>query len=387
MDAFGYLRVSGKGQIDKDGFDRQRDVISKFATQSNINVTRYYSEKGVSGTKGENDRPALQEMVTDILSNGVNTIIVERLDRLAREYVVQEQLLIYLASKGIVLFNASTGENITEAIHSDPMKKAIIQIQGVFSELEKSLLVKRLKKARQRKRIETGKCEGTKGWDEIDPERKVEVLKLIRRLRRKPKGRGRQKSYQDISDHLNTEGIKTLRGGRWSPQLVRAFHKGQTTVAPQRNRETTNKELLQRFESHAPMMVYPFGIEDAIGPRVIAEGFIYPEGVFFLDSGWNTLTGGYHSSHTGHFVEGKIEGPFPGSEETLYWKVGQYAIIQEIPDGDYRLSFEHELAMARENQTVVERFKGDDNKNRVRAKTCADEFVREFRESHQRRGE
>jgi hypothetical protein len=49
---------------------------------------------------------------------------VERLDRLAREYVVQEQLLIYLASKGIVLLNASSGENITEAINSDPMKKA-----------------------------------------------------------------------------------------------------------------------------------------------------------------------------------------------------------------------------------------------------------------------
>jgi DNA invertase Pin-like site-specific DNA recombinase len=233
MEAYGYLRVSGKGQIDKDGFHRQRDVISKFATDNNITIPLYYQEKGVSGTKGEADRPALQEMITDILSDGVNTIIVERLDRLAREYVVQEQLLIYLASKGIVLLNASTGENITEAINSDPMKKAIIQIQGVFAELEKSLLVKRLKKARQRKKAETGKCEGTKGWDELDPERKAEVLKLVRRLRRKPRGGGRQKSYQQVADHLNTERIKTLRGGLWSPQLVRVFHKGQTVSVSQ----------------------------------------------------------------------------------------------------------------------------------------------------------
>ncbi len=235
MDAYGYLRVSGKGQIDKDGFKRQQDAIAKFATESNINIPRFYKEKGVSGTKGENDRPALQEMITDILSNGVNTVIVERLDRLAREYVVQEQLLIYLASKGIVLFNATTGENITEAINSDPMKKAIIQIQGVFSELEKSLLVKRLKKARQRKKEETGKCEGTKGWDEIDPERKIEVLKLVRRLRRKPRGGGKQKSYQDVSNYLNREGVKTLRGGEWSPQLVRAFHKAGTTKGKKSN--------------------------------------------------------------------------------------------------------------------------------------------------------
>ncbi len=173
-------------------------------------------------------------MITDILSNGVNTIIVERLDRLAREYRIQEQLLIYLASKSIVILNATTGENITEAINSDPMKKAIIQIQGVFSELEKSLLVKRLKKSRQRIKAEIGKCEGRKGWDEIDPERKAEVLKLVRRLRRKPRGGGIQKSYQDVSDHLNGKGIETLQGGEWSPQLVRAFHKGHTISSTRR---------------------------------------------------------------------------------------------------------------------------------------------------------
>ncbi|XOF35304.1 MAG: recombinase family protein [Candidatus Electrothrix sp. YB6] len=224
MEAYGYLRVSTKGQIDKDGFRRQRDAIRRYAASSKITIPKYYKEEGVSGTKGEDARPAFQEMITDILSNGIRTVIVERLDRLAREYTIQEQLLIYLASKGITLINASTGENITKAINADPMKKAIIQIQGVFSELEKSLLVKRLKKGREQKKAETGKCEGAKGWDEINPERKAEVLKLVRRLRRKPRGGGRQKSYQAIADHLNKEGIETLRGGTWSAQLVRAFH-------------------------------------------------------------------------------------------------------------------------------------------------------------------
>ena len=241
MEAYGYLRVSGKGQIDKDGFDRQRDSILEFAEKNKIIIPHFYEEKGISGTKGEEDRPAFQEMITDILSNGVNTIVVERLDRLAREYVIQEQLLIYLASKKIVLFNASTGENITEAIHSDPMKKAIIQIQGIFAELEKSLLIKRLKKARIRKKADTGKCEGAKGWSEIDPERKHEVLKVVRRLRRKPRLGERQKSYQQIADYLNAEGIQTLRGGKWSPQLVRAFHK--ETSPPIRKKLTGGETL------------------------------------------------------------------------------------------------------------------------------------------------
>jgi DNA invertase Pin-like site-specific DNA recombinase len=78
-------------------------------------------------------------MVSEIMKDGVDTILVESLDRLAREYRIQEQLLIYLASKGINLISANTGENVTKAISEDPMKKALIQIQGVFAELDKSL--------------------------------------------------------------------------------------------------------------------------------------------------------------------------------------------------------------------------------------------------------
>ena len=63
-------------------------------------------------------------MIAEILSNGVNAIIIEGLDRLAREYRIQEQLLIYLVSKGISLIPANTGENVTQAIQDDPMKKS-----------------------------------------------------------------------------------------------------------------------------------------------------------------------------------------------------------------------------------------------------------------------
>lgn len=222
--AYGYLRVSGTGQVDGDGFDRQRELISRFADQAEIVIPRFYEERGISGAKGEEDRPAFQEMLTAILSNGVRAVIVERLDRLAREYVVQEQLLVYLAAKGITLWNAATGENVTEAVKADPMKKAVIQIQGVFAELEKSLLVNRLAKARERKRAENGKCEGAKGWEEVEPERKEEILKIIKKMRRKPRNQGKPSTYQAIADCLNAEGMRPLRGGEWSAQLVRSFH-------------------------------------------------------------------------------------------------------------------------------------------------------------------
>ncbi len=40
----------------------------------------------------------------------------------------------------------------------------MVQIQGVFAELDKSLLVRKLCKAREQKRVESGKCEGRKGY-------------------------------------------------------------------------------------------------------------------------------------------------------------------------------------------------------------------------------
>lgn len=152
-------------------------------------------------------------MITDILSNGVRAVIVERLDRLAREYMVQEQLLVYLATKRISLYNAATGENITEAVKSDPMKKAVIQIQGVFAELEKSLLVKRLARARERKRVENGKCEGKKGWNDSEPERKAEILKIVKAMRRKPRNGARPCSFNPLLIGLTQKG-KFLSQGR-----------------------------------------------------------------------------------------------------------------------------------------------------------------------------
>ena len=154
-------------------------------------------------------------MVSEILKDGVKTVIIEGLDRLAREYRIQETLLIYLASKDIDLVSARTQENVTEAVMADPMRLALVQIQGVFSQLEKSLLVKKLRTARERKRAETGKCEGRKGYAERMPE----VVREIKRLRRKRKGMPKR-TYKKVAEELNRQNFKTLSGKEWTGQAV-----------------------------------------------------------------------------------------------------------------------------------------------------------------------
>lgn len=197
-----YLRVSGKGQVEGTGLDRQLDTITGWAKHAGATVERVYREEGVSGTLDESHRPEFARMVEDLLSNGCRTVAVESLDRFARDLGVQMQLLAYLMSKGLTLISASTGDNVTAAVADDPMRRAMVQMQGIFSELDKNLLVRKLRKGRQRRRDETGKCEGRPFFGTKQGE--DATMQRIKELYRKPHG-GSRRSYQEIADLLNRE--------------------------------------------------------------------------------------------------------------------------------------------------------------------------------------
>lgn len=218
--AYAYLRVSGRGQVKGHGFSRQLESINTYAKAHGYDVSGLYKDKGISGTNDETNRPQFTEMIEDILSNGVRTVVVESLDRLARAYRIQEQLLVYLASRNIILINASTGEDVTQAINDDPMKRAMIQVQGIFSELDKNLLVRKLRKAREAKKKAAGKCEGIKRYGEDNPAEQA-IIKRIRYMRRLPRGLNKKRmTYQAICDELNAEGLTTQRGKPWAPAQV-----------------------------------------------------------------------------------------------------------------------------------------------------------------------
>lgn len=220
-EAYGYLRVSGQGQISGDGFPRQKKAIEVWASKNRVKIVRWFAEEAVSGETEETDRPAFTEMVRVILENHVKTVVVESMDRLARAYRIQEQIILYLAARDITLISANTAENITQAFQDDPMKKALIQMQGVFAELDKSMLVKKLRTARERKRAETGRCEGRKPYGETSQE--LRVIGIIKGLRRKPRGHGEPMPFNRIARKLNDAGIKTRYGRMWRSTQIRSI--------------------------------------------------------------------------------------------------------------------------------------------------------------------
>ena len=182
-------------------------------------IVREFAEEGITGDSSWTARPAFQEMVGAILDNGVRTVFVENLTRLARAYVIADAILVYLASKGITLVSADTGEDVTAAMSGDPMKKAMIQMQAVFSELEKNSLVRKLKAARVRKRNETGRCEGVKPFGSLQGE--GVAIHRMRQLRRKPVGKSKPLSFAKIAETLNAEGAPTRGGSPWAASTVK----------------------------------------------------------------------------------------------------------------------------------------------------------------------
>ena len=221
MKCYAYERVSGKSQAaaDKDGLPRQRAAAETWAKATGATIVEHFEEKGVCGEDEWNTRPAFSDMIGRILDNGVKTIVVENLSRLARAYVVQEHILIWLATKGITLIAADSGEDITAAIAQDPMKKLLIQMQGILFEFEKNSLVRKLKAARQRKKSEDPTWrEGRLPFGARPGEQ--DTIDRMKRLARKRPG-FRPPSNASIAATLDFEGRPTRTGKPWAAETVR----------------------------------------------------------------------------------------------------------------------------------------------------------------------
>jgi DNA invertase Pin-like site-specific DNA recombinase len=215
-DAIAYLRVSGKGQIDGDGFPRQQEAIGKRAKSLKYTLVDEFRDEGVSGTNDMDDRPGLAALFDRIEVNGVRVVLVENASRLARDLMVQEVILAEFRKLGVTVIEADGGNDLTVG-STDPTATLIRQVLGAVSQFEKSVLVLKLRAARQRVRAKTGRCEGRKPYGSTPAE--AAVVERIRSLRRKPVG-GDRLSFQAIANKLNEEGVATRSGGPWRPSVI-----------------------------------------------------------------------------------------------------------------------------------------------------------------------
>lgn len=214
LKAVSYVRVSGKGQVDGDGPERQRQAILKFATANGIELLGEYLDLGVSGTTELGARLGLAALLDRLESNGVRTVLVERADRLARDLMVQEVIVGQFSKIGATILTAD-GVDLTSS--ADPTRRLIRQVLGAVAEFEKNVIVLKLRAARERKRARGERVEGVKPYGHFPAE--AAVLDRMRALRRKPV-KAKRMSVAAIAAQLNAEGHRNRSGREWSAQMV-----------------------------------------------------------------------------------------------------------------------------------------------------------------------
>jgi DNA invertase Pin-like site-specific DNA recombinase len=206
--AFAYLRVSGKGQIDGDGFDRQLLAVQQYAAANEIEIVEVFREEGISGTKELDDRPALSELFAALEENGIKTVLIEKMDRLARDLMIQEAMVSDMQKHGYTLL--STCE--PDLCSTDPSRVLIRQIFGALAQYDRAMIVLKLRGARQRKKAKTGKGEGRDSFG-VKP---GEALTLEQMKEWRTTGA----TFQHIADDLNNCGYKSRTGKPWKASVV-----------------------------------------------------------------------------------------------------------------------------------------------------------------------
>jgi DNA invertase Pin-like site-specific DNA recombinase len=213
-----YIRVSGRSQVEADGPERQRAAIAEFCRVHKLEIHVEFFEKAVSGTVEAVDRKEFGELISHVERHaGIEfAIVVERMDRLARDLMVSEVLLAECRKRRIQVFSADQGQMTDMAADGpsvDPTRILIRQIMGALAQWEKTNLVRKLRAAKQRKKDQGLRCEGAHPYGRTPQE------KIIKHLMLNLHSAGL--SWGVIAVHLNQNGWKTRRGKDWNKGTVR----------------------------------------------------------------------------------------------------------------------------------------------------------------------
>ena len=171
-----------------------------------------------SGASGLQGRPGLAEALRRIESHEASVLVLYRLDRLARDLLLQETVVERLRLGGGSVISVSE----PDVDSNEPTRILIRQILGALSQYEKTLLKGRMAAGMRMKAARGGYCGGIPRFGysvrrhEYVP--LVSEQKIIRRIRAE---RGEGATLQAIADGLNADGLHAKLGGNWHRWAVR----------------------------------------------------------------------------------------------------------------------------------------------------------------------
>ena len=165
MKAAIYTRVSTNSQTTKNQLMELRAV----AKRKKWKIVAEYSDKGISGAKGRDERPGLDSMMKAANRKEFDILMSWSIDRLGRSLLHLLQTMNELHARGVDLYLDREGIDT-----STPMGQMIFNITGAFAQFERSMIQERVKAGMARAKKE-GKHVGR---PKINPQTEIKIIKL-----------------------------------------------------------------------------------------------------------------------------------------------------------------------------------------------------------------
>ena len=131
-----YARVSTqKNQTPQNQILRLREVADKAGWE----VVEEFVDKGISGAKGRDKRPAFDKLCKAATRREIDVVMAWSVDRLSRSLQDLVAFLSELQASGVDLYLDRQGIDTTT-----PGGKALFQMMGVFAEFERAMIQERV---------------------------------------------------------------------------------------------------------------------------------------------------------------------------------------------------------------------------------------------------
>ena len=136
-----YVRVS----TTKQTVENQIQVLKEYSDRCGYQITQIYSDNGISGSKGRQDRPGLDQMMKDGVQRKFEMVLVWSVDRLGRSVSDLVQIMKEFNELKIDLyFNQQSIDTSTSS------GRMVFGIFGCISEMERNLISERVTVGLQR---------------------------------------------------------------------------------------------------------------------------------------------------------------------------------------------------------------------------------------------
>ena len=142
-----YVRVS----TDKQTIENQLRELHQIAKRRGWEVIKEYRDAGISGSKGREARPGLDEMLNDAQRRRFDIVMAWAIDRLGRSLLDLLGTIQTLEHCGVDLYLDQQAIDTTT-----PAGRLMFQVTGAFAEFERSMIKQRIN-AGLKRAVDAGK--------------------------------------------------------------------------------------------------------------------------------------------------------------------------------------------------------------------------------------